>query len=55
MVFDFDDKGIAKGRIGLWARDDSEARFDNVTITKLTGVAGAAASPSPSSLPSLPH
>jgi hypothetical protein len=33
QVFDADDSKIAKGRIGLWARDDSQARFDNVTLT----------------------
>src|SRR5262249_24881486 len=56
MVFDFDDKAIAKGRIGLWARDDSQARFDNVTVTKLTGAAAPAeaAAPSPAASPS-PH
>jgi hypothetical protein len=49
MVFDFDDNKIAKGKIGLWARDDSEARFDNVTITILTGTPSeSAATPAPS-------
>jgi hypothetical protein len=33
QIFDADDSKIAKGRIGLWARDDSQARFDNVTLT----------------------
>ncbi len=33
MEFDYDDNKIAQGRIGLWARDDSQARFDNVTLT----------------------
>ncbi|MHB8384237.1 MAG: family 16 glycoside hydrolase [Candidatus Binataceae bacterium] len=33
MIYDFDDSKIAKGRIGLWASDDSQARFDNVTLT----------------------
>ena len=27
MIFDFDDNKIAKGKIGLWARDDSQARI----------------------------
>ena len=25
MIFDFDDSKIAKGKIGVWARDDSQA------------------------------
>jgi len=33
MIYDYDDSKIAKGRIGLWASDDSQARFDNVTLT----------------------
>jgi len=33
MIYDFDDSKIAKGRIGLWASDDSQARFDDVTLT----------------------
>jgi hypothetical protein len=33
MIFDFDDKKIDKGKIGLWARDDSQAQFDDVKIT----------------------
>jgi len=57
MEFDFDDNKIAKGRIGLWARDDSQARFDNVTITVMTaapseGGASAAPSESPAVSPS---
>jgi Domain of Unknown Function (DUF1080) len=56
MVFDIDDAKIAKGRIGLWARDDSEARFDNVTLTIMDNFGGEASS-SPaaaSSAPALP-
>jgi hypothetical protein len=53
MVFDIDDAKIAKGKIGLWARDDSEARFDNVTITIMDNSAGSAAAPS-SAAPALP-
>jgi hypothetical protein len=54
MVFDFDDSKIAKGRVGLWSRDDSQARFDDVTITKrLAGQAESEATPA--ALPSLPH
>jgi hypothetical protein len=46
MVFDFDDNKIAKGRIGLWSRDDSQAQFDDVKITKMVaGEAAPAASP----------
>ena len=33
MIFDFDDNKIAKGKVGLWARDDSQAQFDDVKIT----------------------
>jgi hypothetical protein len=52
MIFDYDDNKIAKGKVGLWARDDSEARFDNLTITlplagSSEGGAAPAASPSP--------
>ena len=52
MVFDFDDNKIAKGKVGVWARDDSEARFDNLSVTLSTGGssdtgAAPAASPSP--------
>jgi hypothetical protein len=61
MEFDFDDNKIAKGKIGLWARDDSQARFDNVTITVLTGAAAegeatpeASASPAASASPVTP-
>jgi 3-keto-disaccharide hydrolase len=33
LVFDATDSKIAKGRLGLWAGNDSQARFDNVTLT----------------------
>jgi 3-keto-disaccharide hydrolase len=33
MVFDVTDPKIKSGRIGLWAHDDSEPLFDNVTLT----------------------
>ena len=33
MIFDFDDSKIAKGKIGVWARDDSQAQFDDVKLT----------------------
>jgi hypothetical protein len=59
MVFDFNDNKIAKGKIGLWASDDSQARFDNVTITlPLAGAGGGEAAPaeaaSPAAAPSEP-
>jgi hypothetical protein len=55
MIFDVDDTKIAKGRIGLWASDDSQARFDDVTLTlPLATTPAAAAPPPPPPLPSLP-
>lgn len=51
MVFDFDDNKIAKGKVGVWARDDSQARFDNLTVTMMTSASsdsGASAEPSAS-------
>jgi hypothetical protein len=66
QVFDADDSKIAKGRIGLWARDDSQARFDNVTLTLPIPTAGAtpaaaeggaaagAAAPAPGGAPAEP-
>ena len=33
MLFDVQDNKIAKGRIGLWSSNDSQARFDNLTLT----------------------
>src|SRR5579862_6787233 len=33
MLFDVQDNKIAKGRIGLESSNDSQARFDNVTLT----------------------
>ncbi|MGH7924724.1 MAG: family 16 glycoside hydrolase [Candidatus Binatus sp.] len=51
MIFDFDDSKIAKGKIGVWARDDSQAQFDDVKITVIgageSAPATPAASPSP--------
>lgn len=53
MIYDFDDNKIAKGRIGLWAQDDSQAQFDDVKITVLgAGDTGAAPAPSPAASPS---
>jgi hypothetical protein len=52
LIFDFDDSKIAKGRIGLWASDDSQARFDDVTLTlPLSGAAGTPAPASPAATP----
>lgn len=42
MLFDVQDNKIAKGRIGLWSSNDSQARFDNLTLTlPLPGAAGS--------------
>jgi 3-keto-disaccharide hydrolase len=43
MIFDYDDNKIAKGKIGVWAADDSQAEFDDIKITILSG----APAPSP--------
>lgn len=32
LVLDATDSKLAKGRVGLWASNDSQARFDNVTL-----------------------
>jgi Domain of Unknown Function (DUF1080) len=44
MIFDFDDNKIAKGRVGVWARDDSQAQFDDI---KVTVIAPGEAAPTP--------
>lgn len=55
MIFDIDDSKIAKGKIGLWTRDDSQARFDNVTLTIMDNFEGASPSGAASaSAPALP-
>ncbi len=52
MIFDFDDSKIAKGKIGLWARDDSQAQFDDVKLTVITpSESGASAAPAASPSP----
>lgn len=52
MIFDFDDKKIAKGRVGLWAADDSQAQFDDVKITIIgAGESVPAATPAASASP----
>jgi len=48
MVFDFDDNKIAKGRIGVWARDDSQAQFDDIKVTVLAPGENPPAAPEPS-------
>jgi hypothetical protein len=52
MVFDYDDNKIAKGKIGVWAADDSQAEFDDITLTVIGSGEGApAASPAAASSP----
>jgi len=50
MIFDFDDNKIAKGKIGLWAADDSQAQFDDLKLTVL-GAGESAATPAASPPP----
>ena len=46
MLFDVQDSKIAKGRIGLWSSNDSQTRFDNLTLTlPLPSEAGGAGAP----------
>jgi hypothetical protein len=48
MIFDVDDAKIAKGRIGLWASNDSQARFDDLTLTlPLAGAGGSSTEATP--------
>jgi Domain of Unknown Function (DUF1080) len=56
MIFDVQDNKIAKGRIGLWSSNDSEARFDNLALTlPLAGAeAGGAATGAPAPPPPPP-
>ena len=55
MIYDFVDSKIAKGRIGLEASNDSQARFDNVTVIKpLAGAEGAGTPAAPEAPPPLP-
>ncbi len=52
MIFDFDDSKIAKGKVGLWAADDSQAQFDDVKITIIgAGESPSAAAPAASASP----
>lgn len=39
MIFDYDDNKIAKGKIGVWAADDSQAEFDDIKVTILSATA----------------
>jgi len=59
MAFDVTDNRIKQGRIGLWARDDSEPLFDNVKLTLLRPTGGAAEGAPPGggggAPPPLPH
>lgn len=57
VVFDVSDSKISKGRIGLWARDDSQVRYDNVTLTlplPTDAVPGAEVSPGAEMPPVMP-
>jgi hypothetical protein len=54
MIFDFDDNKIAKGKVGVWARDDSQAQFDDVKVTVLAP-GEAAPTPAPSASASPAH
>ncbi len=40
MVLDATDSKIARGRVGLWAANDSQARFDNFALTLSTAASG---------------
>ena len=59
MAFDVNDNRIKHGRIGLWARDDSEPLFDNVKVTLPLSAGGAAEGAPPGggggAPPPLPH
>jgi hypothetical protein len=47
MEFDVVDSKIKRGRIGLWAHDDSQALFDNVKLTLAPAGSGSSASEAP--------
>jgi Domain of Unknown Function (DUF1080) len=51
MIFDYDDSKIAKGKIGVWARDDSQAEFDDIKLTILGGSDESGAAPAATSSP----
>ena len=55
MLFDVQDNKIAKGRIGLWSSNDSQARFDNLTLTlPLPGAEAGGAAAAPAGTPPPP-
>ncbi len=55
MVFGLTDAKIEKGRIGLWAANDSQVRYDNLTLTlPLASAAGAAPAPGAEASPAPP-
>jgi Domain of Unknown Function (DUF1080) len=51
MIFDYDDNKIAKGKIGVWARDDSQAEFDDIKLTVLGGSSDSGSAPAAASSP----
>jgi hypothetical protein len=54
FLFDVTDKRIRKGRIGLWAQDDSQPRFDNLKLTLPLKEMSIPMSAPPAAMPSLP-
>jgi hypothetical protein len=55
MLFDQQDSKIAKGRLGLWSSNDSQARYDNLTLTlPLPGAAAGADTAAPVGTPPPP-
>lgn len=51
MAFDVNDNRIRRGRIGLWAHDDSLALFDDVKLTLPLATAAGEATPSTAAPP----
>lgn len=51
MVFDASDTKLAKGRIGVWSSNDSEGRFDNITLTLPLATATGGEGPAPAGAP----
>jgi hypothetical protein len=54
LILDMTDSKIAKGRVGMWAKDDSQAHFDNFSITVTQpgeSAAGGTTEAAPSSMP----
>ena len=54
MVFDQQDSKLAKGRIGLWSSNDSQSRFDNLTLTLPLAASSGGASGAPAGTPPPP-